>query len=546
MRARGFIPPRFLSATMLASAHPVPGVEITGSLPPAFQEILTAEAMAFVADLSRAFEPGRQAVLGRRVERQAQLDAGVRPDFPPETAEIRTGDWTITPVPKPLQDRRVELTGSVDRKTLINGLNSGAKTFMADFEDALSPTWENLIQGQINVRDAANRSIAYIGPTGKIYTLNPHTATLIVRPRGWHLPEKHVLVDDRPVSASLFDFGLFLFHSGKTLLAAGTGPYFYLPKLEGRLETRLWNDVFLWAEDRLGFARGTIRATVLIETILAAFEMDEILYELRDHAAGLNCGRWDYIFSCIKKFRADRNFVLADRSRITMTTPFMRAYTLLAIKTAHRRGVHAIGGMAAQLPVKDDPVANGGALARVRADKDREVADGHDGTWVAHPALVGAAMDAFSLAMPGPNQVYRQRDDVRVTAADLLAFGPAGPITREGVRLNVEISLSYLAAWLAGRGAVPIHGLMEDTATAEIARAQLWQWVHSPLGVLEGGGKVTLDMVAATLHRENGRLRKERGEGEGSYDVAAKLLEAMVADEAFPEFLTLAGYAHLS
>ncbi|RME44356.1 MAG: malate synthase A, partial [Caldilineae bacterium] len=461
------------------------------------------------------------------------------------TEAIRRADWRIAPTPADLQDRRVEITGPVDRKMIINALNSGANVFMADFEDSCTPTWHNIIQGQINLRDAVNRTITYTSPAGKQYALQPETAVLMVRPRGWHLPEKHVRVDGRPVPASLFDFGLYFFHNARTLLEQGTGPYFYLPKLESHLEARLWNDVFNMAQDELGIPRGTIKATVLIETILAAFEMDEILYELRDHSAGLNCGRWDYIFSCIKKFRHDPDFVLADRAHVTMTTHFMRSYSLLAIQTCHRRGAHAIGGMAAQIPIKNDPAANEIALGKVRADKEREAGDGHDGTWVAHPGLVAIARQAFDAAMPTPHQIHRRRDDVTITPDDLLAFGPATPITEQGLRTNINVGIQYLGAWLGGNGCVPIFNLMEDAATAEISRAQIWQWIRSPRGVLDDGRKVTVPLFRQLLAEELPRVRAIVGEttfDNGHYRQAADLFDRLTAAEEFTEFLTLPAY----
>src|ERR1700693_1579696 len=466
-------------------------IQITGAVTPEFAEILTPEALNFVATLSRAFASRREELLQRRARRQAEIDAGKMPDFLPETEHIRQGDWSIAPIPADLQDRRVEITGPAERKMVINALNSGAKVFMADFEDSLSPTWEGAIQGQINLRDAVNLTISYTAPEGKQYALQEKTATLLVRPRGWHLPEKHVFIDGKQVSGGLFDFGLYFFHNVKSLLERGTGPYFYLPKLENHLEARLWNDVFVLAQEELGIPQGTIKATVLIETILATFEMDEILYELRDHSAGLNCGRWDYIFSAIKKFRNIPDFTLPDRAQVTMTTHFMRSYSLLAIKTCHRRNAHAIGGMAAQIPIKNDPKANEEALARVRADKKREVNDGHDGTWVAHPGLVAIAMEEFDAVMKGPNQIYRKREDVHVTAADLLKV-PEGTITEAGLRNNISVSVQYLESWLRGSGCVPINNLMEDAATTEISRSQIWEWIHHPKGILEDGRKVTV------------------------------------------------------
>ena len=419
------------------------------------------------------------------------------PDFLPETRSVREGDWRCAPVPADIQDRRVEITGPVDRKMVINALNSGASVFMADFEDANTPRWDNNIQGHINLRDAIRRRIDWVSPEGKAYKLNDKLATLFVRPRGWHLPEKHVKVDGVPVSGGIFDFALYFFHNAKELVARGSGPYFYLPKLESHLEARLWNDIFVMAQDDLGIPRGTIKATVLIETILAAYEMDEILYELREHSAGLNAGRWDYIFSCIKKFRTNKDFCLADRALVTMTTHFLKSYAELLIKTCHRRDIHAMGGMAAQIPVKNDEKANAEAFAKVKADKEREATYGHDGTWVAHPALVPVALEAFNRLMPAPNQIAtKKRDDVRVTAADLVRFEPEQPITEKGLRLNINVAIQYIGAWLAGQGAVPIFNLMEDAATAEISRSQVWQWMRSPKGVLDDGRKVTKAMVA--------------------------------------------------
>ncbi|SFU34807.1 malate synthase A [Alicyclobacillus macrosporangiidus] len=525
-----------------------PGMQITGAYTPEFAEILTPEALAFVAEVERRFGPRREQLLEARKEREERLLAGEWPDFLPETKHIREGDWTVGPIPADLQDRRVEITGpSSDRKMVINAFNSGAKCFMADFEDANSPTWANTIQGQINLRDAIRRTIEYTSPEGKHYALKPEIATLIVRPRGWHLPEKHVLLDGKPVSGALFDFSLYFFHNAKELIARGSGPYFYLPKMESHLEARLWNDVFVCAQDRLGIPRGTIKATVLIETILATFEMHEILYELRDHAAGLNCGRWDYIFSYIKKFRNHPEVILPDRAQVTMTVPFMRAYTLLTIQTCHRRNAFAMGGMAAQIPVKNDPAANEEALAKVRADKEREAQDGHDGTWVAHPGLVPVALEVFDRLMPTPNQVHRKREDVHVTAADLVAV-PEGTITEAGLRINVSVALQYIEAWLRGSGAVPIFNLMEDAATAEISRAQIWQWIRHPKGVLEDGRKVTVELFRQTLAEELEKIRQQVGEtafANGQYERAAALLDEITTADDFVEFLTLPGYNYL-
>jgi malate synthase len=523
------------------------GVQIAGEVTPAFAEILNAEAVGFVAKLAREFEDRRQKLLKQRATRQAAFDAGALPIFWPQTAHIREGNWTIAPLPADLQDRRVEITGPTDRKMIINALNSGASMFMADFEDSNAPAWRNMVEGQINLRDAVAGAISFVSPEGKQYHLNERVSTLIVRPRGWHLPEKHVLVDGRPISGSLFDFGLYFFYNAKALIAKGTGPYFYLPKLESYLEARLWNDVFNFAQDELAIPRGTIKATVLIETILGAFEMDEILYELRDHSAGLNCGRWDYLFSAIKTFHARKDFVLADRGLVTMTAPFMRAYAQLVIKTCHKRNAPAIGGMAAQIPIKGDARANEAALAKVRADKEREASDGHDGTWVAHPGLVTIAREVFDRIMPTPNQIHKKRDDVHVSESDLLAFGPEKPITEEGLRKNIEVGVRYLAAWLAHNGCVPIHHLMEDAATAEISRAQIWQWIRSPKGVLEDGRKVTKEMFRAFLPEELVKVRAELGSGydENIFSEAAQLFEQITTDDHFTEFLTLPAYERL-
>ncbi len=524
------------------------GIIIRADVPADHAAILTPPALEFIAGLERSFRPTRARLLARRAERQAELDRGIKPDFLSATRPVRESAWTIAPVPAELADRRVEITGPVERKMIINALNCGANVFMADFEDSLTPAWDNLIQGQINLRDAVRRTISYHSPEGRHYALNETTAILFVRPRGWHLAEKHVLVDGAPVSASLFDFGLYLYHNAQALRERGGAPYFYLPKMESHLEARLWNEVFVWAQERLKIPHGTIKATVLIETILAAFEMDEILYELREHSAGLNCGRWDYLFSCIKKFRADPDFVLADRGLVTMTAPFMHAYSLLAIKTCHRRSAHAIGGMAPQIPIRHDNAANEAALAKVRVDKEREAGDGHDGTWVAHPGLVPLAREVFDRIMPAPNQIQRQRDDVRVSAADLLAFAPQSPITEAGLRLNIEVGIEYLGSWLAGAGCVPIHHLMEDAATAEISRSQVWHWIRSAKGVLSDGRKVTLDLVRKLIPEELRRIRTSLGEtayGAGKYALAADLFDKLVSAEPLPEFLTLFCYDNL-
>ncbi len=518
------------------------GVRVVGQITPAFAEILTPDALAFVAKLQRRFGGRRRDCLERRMERQAALDAGGTLDFLPETKEVRESDWTCAAIPPDLRDRRVEITGPTDRKMVINALNCGAKMFMADFEDANSPTWENMVDGQINLRDAIRRTITFTNPNGKEYQLNEKTATLLVRPRGWHLAEKHVLVDGEPVAGGLFDFGLYFFHNAKELIKRGSGPYFYLPKMESHLEARIWNDAFKLAQDELGIPQGTIRATVLIETIPAAFEMDEILYELREHSAGLNCGRWDYIFSCIKRFRNKPDFLLADRALITMTTHFMRAYSLLCIQTCHRRGIFAMGGMAAQIPVKNDEAANKEAFAKVRADKEREASDGHDGTWVAHPGMVQLALDAFNEKMPAPNQIDRKREDVNVSARDLLDFGPGGPITEAGLRQNISVGVQYLEAWLRGSGAVPIFNLMEDAATAEISRAQVWQWIRHPDGKLDDGRKVTQELFRSVLEEELAKVKRFTGD---KFEAARELFDKITTDDEFVEFLTLPGYEKL-
>ncbi len=498
-------------------------------------QILTPEASAFLSRLARKFEPRRQELLAARGVRQQRIDAGNLPDFLPETAHIREKEWTVAPIPNDLLDRRVEITGPVDRKMIINALNSGANVFMADFEDSNSPTWQNNLEGQLNLRDAVEGTISYISPEGKRYELNPRVATLVVRPRGWHLDEKHFLVDRKPISASLFDFGLYFFHNAKQLIHKGTGPYFYLPKMESHLEARLWNDVFCFAQDELGISRGSIRATVLIETILAAFEMDEILYELRDHSSGLNCGRWDYIFSFIKKFRNRPDFVLPDRSIVTMDKHFLKSYVSLLIQTCHRRGIHAMGGMAAQIPIKNDPDANEKALHKVRQDKLREVNAGHDGTWVAHPGLVPIAKQIFDAHMKDANQIRRRPDDVRVTSKDLLAV-PEGNITEQGLRWNIDVSLQYLESWLRGSGCVPIYNLMEDAATAEICRAQIWQWVRHGAR-LSDGRPVTQEMVRNVMAEQ-----KLQG---GRIAQAAEILERMMTSPDFAEFLTLVAYDYV-
>ena len=525
----------------------ISGLEIRGPIPAPYAGILTPEACAFLAGLFREFEPRRKDLLARRAARQAELDAGMLPDFLPSTLAVREGSWKVAPAPADLLDRRTEITGPVDRKMVINALNSGAKVFMADFEDATSPTWENLLDGHVNLRDAVRRTISFTSPEGKSYSLNEKTATLLVRPRGWHLPEKHVLLGGKPVSGSLFDFGLYFFHNARELLSRGSGPYFYLPKMENHLEARLWNDVFNYGQARLGIPHGSVRATSLIETILATFEAEEILYELRDHASGLNCGRWDYIFSCIKKLRRRSNYLFPDRAQVTMTAPFMRAYCLHVIKVCHRRGAHAMGGMAAQIPIKNDPAANEEALAKVLADKEREAADGHDGTWVAHPGLVPVALKAFDRLMPGPNQVARQRDDVNVTAAELLA-APSGAITDAGIRTNFAVGIQYLEAWFGGLGCVPLYNLMEDAATAEISRAQLWQWLHCG-GRLADGSAITSSHYEMLLGEAIAKIQAEVGEerySNGHFRTAAHLFTEMVKNPSIDEFLTLPAYELLA
>jgi malate synthase len=524
------------------------GVEVVGKMGPRFEEILTPDALAFVAKLERTVGQRRIECLQRRSDRQAALDRGEALDFLPDTKSIRDSDWQCAPIPKDIVDRRVEITGPTDRKMVINALNSGAKIFMADFEDANAPTWRNMVEGQINLCDAIRRTIEFTSPEGKPYRLKDEVAVLMPRPRGWHLVEKHMLVDGKPVSGGLFDFGLFFFHNASELIARGSGPYFYLPKMESHLEARIWNDVFKLAQEELGIPQGTIRATVLIETIPAAFEMDEILYELREHSAGLNCGRWDYIFSCIKRFRNKRDFVLADRALITMTTHFMHSYSLLCIKTCHHRNIFAMGGMAAQIPVKNDPKANEAAFAKVRADKEREAGDGHDGTWVAHPGMVQLALDAFNAKMPKPNQIDRKREDVNVTAKDLLAFAPSEPITEEGLRTNVSVGVQYLEAWLRGNGAVPIFNLMEDAATAEISRAQVWQWIRHPGGKLSDGRKVTKELFRSVLSEELDKIKKQIGDqrfAAGKFNAARELFDEITTNDEFVEFLTLPGYEKL-
>jgi malate synthase len=525
------------------------GIDIEGPVTADVSQILNDEALDFVAGLQRTFNQRRLDLLEARVERQGRLDAGELPDFLTETASVRDAEWTVPSPPADLADRRVEITGPTDRKMVINALNSGARVFMADFEDANAPTWENMTAGQANLYDAVRREIELVIPGGKAYRLNDEIATLMVRPRGWHLDEKHVAVDGQPMSGSLFDFGLYFFHNAAELTARGSGPYFYLPKLEGHLEARLWNDVFVAAQERLGIAVGTIRATVLIETILAAFEMEEILYELREHSAGLNAGRWDYIFSVIKKFRNRSDMVLPDRGRVTMTVPFMKAYTDLLINTCHRRGAHAMGGMAAFIPSRRDEDVNREALARVREDKERESRNGHDGTWVAHPDLVRVATEVFDDVLgTRPNQIERQREDVSVTAQDLLTIDVSGSsVTLAGVRQNVDVAIQYIASWLRGNGAAAIYNLMEDAATAEISRSQIWQWVRNEVKTAEGDA-VTAELIHRIAAEELARIRDEVGDDTfagGRFEDARKLFEAVALAGEFPEFLTLPAYEQI-
>lgn len=519
------------------------GMQINAPMRPGFEAILSLPALELVSKLHRAFEPRRQQLLAARVERSKRLDAGERPDFLAETKAIREGDWKVAPVPPALQCRRVEITGPVEAKMVINAFNSGADSYMTDFEDSNSPLWTNQIQGQINLGQAIRRTLT-LETNGKTYRLNDKIATLQVRPRGWHLDEKHVLVDGQRVSGGIFDFALFMFHNAKEQIARGAGPFFYLPKMESHLEARLWNDVFVMMQSELGLPQGTIKATVLIETILAAFEMEEILYELREHSAGLNAGRWDYIFSCIKKFKLDHEFCLADRAKVTMTAPFMRSYALLLLKTCHKRGAPAIGGMSALIPIKNDPARNEVAMAGIIADKRRDATDGYDGGWVAHPGLVEASMKEFVEVLGDrPNQFDKQKPEVNVVAADLLNFQPETPITEAGLRMNINVGIHYLGAWLAGNGCVPIHNLMEDAATAEISRSQVWQWIRTPKGVLDDGRKVTADMVRSFVPEELAKIKA--GGFEGKFDRAAEIFTQMSTQDAFEEFLTLPLYEEI-
>ena len=527
----------------IRKADQQPSIEITCEIPASAAATLSPDNLALVADLHRRFNGRRLELLAAREIRQQELDRGEQPGFLAETAEVRAGDWCITEIPHDLVDRRVEITGPVERKMIINALNSPAKAFMADFEDSCSPTWSNIVLGQVNLRDAVNRSISFENPaTGKTYQLNDATATLMVRPRGWHLDEKHCLIDGERVSASLFDFALYLANNHAELKARGTGPYFYLPKLESHLEARLWNDVFIAAQENLGIPMGTIKATVLIETILAAFEMDEILYELRQHSAGLNCGRWDYIFSFIKKFRQRPDFVLPDRGTVTMDRHFLKSYVQLLIKTCHRRGAYAMGGMAAQIPIKNDDAANAAAMRKVREDKEREANAGHDGTWIAHPGLAEIALDAFDSVMSGPNQLDVSRDDVEISADDLLQV-PTGEVTEKGLRENIRVGIQYVEAWLRGQGCVPLYHLMEDAATAEICRSQIWQWIRH--GVLTAEGLDIAANFTRLLDEELQYIEVQCGVDAfdaQSFNAAAKLFGDMVTKQEFDDFLTLPAY----
>ena len=522
-------------------------LDITGVRTSAFEEILTPGALAFIEKLETRFGERRKELMGNRKKRQKDIDVGIFPNFLSETEHVRNSKWSISPVKDDLQDRRVEITGPVDRKMIINALNSGVKIFMADFEDSNSPTWNNIINGQINLRDANHQTISFENPiNGKQYSLNEETATLMVRPRGWHLVEKNVRLNGESISASIFDFGLYFYHNAQTLIQNGTGPYFYLPKLESHLEARLWNDIFIMSQDELGIPQGSIKATVLIETILAAFEMDEILFELKEHSAGLNCGRWDYIFSFIKKFRNHANFVLPNRAEVTMGRHFLKSYVDLLIQTCHKRGAHAMGGMAAQIPIKNDDVANQKALDKVQADKEREANAGHDGTWVAHPGLAQIALNAFDSVMPNANQLNVKRANVNVTAEDLLRV-PDGIITEEGVRENIRVGVQYVESWLKGNGCVPLYNLMEDAATAEIGRAQLWQWIKHD-AVLDDGRTISMKLYTFLLKDEMSNLQALLGDKiftTGQFELAVSLFTNMVQKNEFDEFLTLPAYQYI-
>ena len=522
-------------------------LKILGKKTPSFDEILTNDALLFVEAIENKFGERRRELLKKREKRQIEIDSGLLPDFLPETKNIRSSEWKVAPAPDDLVDRRVEITGPVDRKMIINALNSSAKVFMADFEDSNSPTWENNINGQINLRDAANRTINFTNiHNKKFYELNNNIATLMVRPRGWHLNEKNILFNNNSISASIFDFALYFYHNAKTLIKKGTGPYFYLPKLESHLEARLWNDIFVFSQEKLGIPNGTIKATVLIDTILAAFEMDEILYELKEHSVGLNCGRWDYIFSFIKKFKSFSNFVLPDRSEVTMSRHFLSSYVKLLVYTCHKRGAHAMGGMAAQIPIKNDDKANQRAMKMVQFDKEREASAGHDGTWIAHPGLSDIALSAFNKEMPGDNQIQRKMENPNITAKDLLKV-PSGEITINGLRQNIKIGLQYIEAWLCGNGCVPLYNLMEDAATAEISRAQLWQWIKHECK-LASGEKVNSGLSIKILEEELIIIKEEIGENRfknGKFTLASQLFKSMITSEKFDEFLTLPAYQHI-
>ena len=510
------------------------------------KNILNDEAIEFATILQKTFNPRRLEILKARKKRQSEVDSGIMPNFSLKTKPIRESDWKIAPIPNDLQDRRVEITGPVDRKMIINALNSNVKVFMADFEDSTSPTWENIINGQINLKDAIDKTISFTNLNGKHYELNDKTATLMVRPRGWHLEEKHVKYEGNPFSASIFDFAIFFYNNAKTLIESNSGPYFYLPKLENHLEARLWNDIFNMAQDELNIPRGTIKATVLIETIFAAFEMDEILFELREHSAGLNCGRWDYIFSFIKKFRNYDDFVLPDRSLVTMDCHFLKSYVSLLIQTCHKRGAHAMGGMAAQIPIKNDPMANENALQKVKNDKEREAMAGHDGTWIAHPALAPIALEAFNTFMPNENQINISKENILIHSTDLLKV-PKGKITETGIRTNLRVGIQYVAAWLSGNGCVPLYHLMEDAATAEISRAQLWQWIHHD-SKLDNGTIITPTLINKLKEEEMKIIASEVGEkkfNEGTYHQACDLFIEMINNDDFDEFLTLPAYSKL-
>jgi len=521
--------------------------KILGAMPKEYYEILTSEALEFISKLHQQFNGRRKQLLEERVARQEQLDEGVFPDFLAETKEIRDGDWEVAPTPLDLLDRRVEITGPVSRKMVINALNSGAKVFMADFEDSNSPSWKNNIEGQINLRDAIDKTISFENPrNGKQYKLNEEVATLMARPRGWHLEEKNLLINGEAISGGLLDFGLFFFHNIKTLMEKGSATYFYLPKLENHQEAKLWNDVFVFAQKELGIPNGTIKATVLVETIMAVFELDEILYELKDHSAGLNCGRWDYIFSYIKRFRKHSSFMLPDRDQVGMTTPFMASYSNLVVKTCHKRNVHAMGGMAAQIPIKNDEQANNIAIEKVRQDKLREVKNGHDGTWVAHPGLVKVAMDIFNEHMPNPNQIEVKRLDVVANAKALIEI-PKGTITEGGVRKNINVGILYIESWLRGNGAAAIYNLMEDAATAEISRTQLWQWIKHK-AKLDDGREITYEFYQKLLPQELAKIKEYVGKenySNGKFNLAIQLFDKLIAEDTLEEFLTLNAYRHI-